>query len=159
MRILTSSACLLWGVVGATAVGQGCQPAGGPAGDGPGGHFPSGYREAREKFLEASRAAGAVVESIRNPHTGPDGEEFFIDVSLVGPGNAKSVLLLISGTHGVEGFAGSAIQTGLLREWVAEARVLAAGLAPFLPSTAARIEASLGGDSIEVGEPLFPRLE
>ena len=47
----------------------------------------------------------------------------------------------------------------LLREWVAEARVLAAGLAPFLPSTAARIEASLGAATIEVGEPLFPRLE
>ncbi len=119
MRARTSAICLLGGVIGATAVGQGCQPAGGPANDGAGKHFSSDYKEAREKFLEASRAAGAIVESFENPRTGPGGEALFTDVSLVGPRDAKSVLLLISGTHGVEGFAGSAIQTGLLREGIA----------------------------------------
>ena len=112
MKVRTSSACLLAGVFGATAVGQ--------AGDGTGWYFPRDYREARESFLEASLAAGAAVESIRSPQAGPRGEPLFVDVSLVGPQDAKTVLLLVSGTHGVEGFAGSAIQKGLLREGIAE---------------------------------------
>jgi hypothetical protein len=37
------------------------------------------------------------------------------DVASLGPADAENILLLISGTHGVEGFAGSAIQVGLLR--------------------------------------------
>jgi hypothetical protein len=83
-------------------------------------HFPSSYEEARLNFLEASRDAGAVVESYECPQKGPAGEALFTDVSLLGPSDAKAFLLLISGTHGVEGFAGSALQTGLLREGIFE---------------------------------------
>lgn len=83
-------------------------------------YFTSTYEEARLSFLEASRSAGAVIESYENPHKGPNGEGLFTDVSLLGPRDAKSFLLLISGTHGVEGFAGSAIQTGLLREGIVD---------------------------------------
>jgi hypothetical protein len=42
---------------------------------------------------------------------GIDGEELAIDVAVIGPDDAESVLLIVvSGTHGVEGFTGSALQ-------------------------------------------------
>ena len=82
-------------------------------------YFSSSYQAARESFLEAARPGGGTIESIENPHTGPDGERLFTDVVLFGPTDAKTILVLSSGTHGVEGFAGSGIQTGLLREGIA----------------------------------------
>jgi len=82
-------------------------------------HFSSSYGEARQKFLEAAVAAGAGIESLKNPATGPEGEGLFTDLALLGPRGSKTVLMLISGTHGVEGFAGSAVQTGLMREGIA----------------------------------------
>jgi hypothetical protein len=45
--------------------------------------------------------------------------ELFTDLALLGPRDSKTVLVLISGTHGVEGFAGSAVQTGLMSEGIA----------------------------------------
>jgi len=83
-------------------------------------YFSANYFEARQKFLDAARAAGADVEHFRNPHTGQQGEALFNDVALLGPGNANTILVLSSATHGVEGFTGSAIQTGLLREGFGE---------------------------------------
>ncbi len=81
--------------------------------------FSSSYGEARQKFLSAAVAAGAEIESLKNPATGPEGEELFIDLALLGPRESKTVMVLFSGTHGVEGFAGSAVQTGLMREGIA----------------------------------------
>lgn len=78
--------------------------------------FSADYQEAREKFLAAAEAAGAVVDSARNPHPGPDGKALFTDVALLGPGEAERCLVVQSGTHGGEGFAGSAIQTALLED-------------------------------------------
>lgn len=79
-------------------------------------YFSSDYEEARKKFLDASRAAGASIESIVHPNTGPKGKPLYTDVAFTGPRQAKRILMLVSGTHGIEGFAGSGIQTGLLRE-------------------------------------------
>ena len=78
-------------------------------------HFPSRYAQARERFLAAARARGAAVESFVNPAgTGPDGEALAADVATLGPDDARDVLLLQSGTHGVEGYCGSGIQHALL---------------------------------------------
>jgi len=82
-------------------------------------HFSSSYEEARQKFITAAVAAGADIDSLKNPVNGPEGEELFTDLALLGPRESKTVLVLISGTHGVEGFAGSAVQTGLMREGIA----------------------------------------
>ncbi len=84
-----------------------------------GTYFSSDYGSARDKFLEAARAAGAGLESVRSPHEGPDGEPLFTDVAVIGPDEARTVLVLSSGTHGVEGFAGSGLQTGLLQGGIA----------------------------------------
>ena len=79
-------------------------------------YFSNDYGEARSKFLDACGATDIQVESFQNPNAGPKGEPLYIDVTNLGPREAKAVLVLGSGTHGVEGFCGSGIQTGLLRE-------------------------------------------
>src|SRR5262245_11243921 len=49
---------------------------------------------------------------------GPHGEELTIDV-VINPGTGLDrTLVLSSGIHGVEGFFGSAVQLGLLEEWI-----------------------------------------
>ena len=87
------------------------------AGDGE--YFPSNYRVARQRFLDAARAAGGWIESIQNPHRGPDDGPLFMDVVSLGSEDAAATLVVSSGTHGVEGFAGSGIQTRLLRDGIA----------------------------------------
>ena len=82
-------------------------------------YFSSSFKEARGKFLLAVQGVGASVESFENPNTGPEGEQLFTDVAVIGAKDAKSILVLSSGTHGVEAFCGSGIQTGLLREGIA----------------------------------------
>mgnify|MGYP001818358710 FL=1 len=73
------------------------------------------YREARQRFLDAAAGAGASPTAFDHPtETGPDGGPLAIDVAQLGPADSPAVLLVVSGTHGVEGYAGSAIQTDWL---------------------------------------------
>lgn len=72
--------------------------------------FPPDYREARRQFLQASRSVGAALEELRNMAQAPDGNPTFCDVAWIGPTDAERVLVTISGTHGVEGFPGTAVQ-------------------------------------------------
>jgi hypothetical protein len=76
------------------------------------------YTEARARFLDAARAAGARLSAHDHPLTGPGGEALATDVAVVGKPDAPTRLLVISGTHGVEGFAGSMCQTRWLSEGV-----------------------------------------
>lgn len=78
--------------------------------------FSSSYAEARAKFLVAARAAGAAVEHWPNPLAGPAGETLACDTAWLGPAGATRVLVVLSATHGVEGFCGSGPQVALLRE-------------------------------------------
>jgi hypothetical protein len=72
-------------------------------------------RSAREAFLAAARVAGARLSSQVLPdHRGPAGESLAIDAAALGPAEPESLLLLISGTHGVEGLAGSGCEVGVL---------------------------------------------
>ncbi len=84
-------------------------------------YFSIDYQEARKKFLEAALTTGASIESFQNPHSGPQGEALYTDVATIGLKSATNIIVLGSGTHGVEGFAGSGIQTGLFREGIASA--------------------------------------
>ncbi len=87
---------------------------------GPEDHFPENYRDARHAFVAASEAAGLGATSRVHPLvTGPDGKTLFLDTSTIGPRDAASALLLIAGTHGVEGYFGSGVETGLIREGLA----------------------------------------
>ena len=77
--------------------------------------FSRSYSEAREKFQEAVAAAGGRAESFKHPCSGPGGEELAADAAWFGPSDASRVLVLISGTHGVEGYCGSGAQIDWLR--------------------------------------------
>ena len=68
------------------------------------------YVEARAAFLDAAAAAGARIDSHPHPLRGLEGEELFVDVAEVGPADAEPVIVVVSGTHGVEGYLGSALQ-------------------------------------------------
>ena len=83
-------------------------------------HFPADYRSARKAFVAAAEEAELGVTTRVHPRThGPDGKPLFLDVATVGMREAKKALLLISGTHGVEGYFGSGVQTGLMRQGLA----------------------------------------
>ncbi len=78
-------------------------------------HFPSDYRAARHAFIEASDGLD-VTTRVHPDATGPDGKPLFMDVAEIGARKARTALLLMSGTHGAEGYFGSGVETGLLRE-------------------------------------------
>ena len=77
--------------------------------------FPLTYAECRARFLRAARSAGAVVERHPIDARGRDDERLTIDVARVGAAHATRALLVLSGIHGIEGYAGSAIQVQDLR--------------------------------------------
>jgi hypothetical protein len=78
--------------------------------------FSQSYVEARQKFLQAAHDAGLTVTSHEHPRRGRDGEMLAMDVARLGPSDAKSLLVLSSACHGVEGFCGSGVQVSLLRD-------------------------------------------
>lgn len=69
------------------------------------------YAIARDRFRSAALAAGAELIESPHPLEGRDGEPLAIDVAMIGDPDAPAALLLVSGTHGVEGFTGSALQS------------------------------------------------
>ena len=83
-------------------------------------YFSNDYFQARAKFLDAASAAGGDVESQLNPNgTGPDGEAIYTDVAVFGAPTLPKVVMIISATHGNEGFCGSGCQVAYLQEgWV-----------------------------------------
>ncbi|MFK7732187.1 MAG: DUF2817 domain-containing protein [Pseudomonadales bacterium] len=76
--------------------------------------FSTSYQSSRTKFLHAAGKAGAQILSVAHPDKGPDGEPLFMDFASVGDSNAKCALVLVAGTHGIEGFCGAGIQINLL---------------------------------------------
>jgi hypothetical protein len=86
-------------------------------------YFSATYAEARQNFLQAARAADAAIEAHFNPNvSGVEGEELATDVARFGEMDAEALLIVISGTHGNEGFCGSGCQTGFIRKGVIDAR-------------------------------------
>jgi hypothetical protein len=83
-------------------------------------HFPQDYRAARGAFIAACEASDLGVTSRLNSGAkGRHGEDLFLDTTTIGPREARKALLLMSGTHGVEGYFGSGVETGMLREGLA----------------------------------------
>lgn len=74
--------------------------------------FAETYASARARFREAALAAGAWLESVAHPAArGPQGETLTFDVAWRAPARATRWLVMISGTHGSEGLAASALLT------------------------------------------------
>ena len=78
--------------------------------------FCPNYREARAQFLAAAKACAAQVHTHTLSLPGAQGEALAMDVAVHGPTNASKVLMTTSAVHGIEGFCGSTIQTGLLQQ-------------------------------------------
>ena len=76
--------------------------------------FSPDFASARQRFRDAAAQIGAAAETHLNPGRGPVGEDLACDSVWLGPPDAANVVVLISATHGVEGFCGSAIQTAWL---------------------------------------------
>ena len=77
--------------------------------------FSETYAEARSKFLSAAESAGAAVQAHLHPERGPDGGVLATDCAWIGPADARSVLVMVSGTHGIEGYCGSGAQIDWLQ--------------------------------------------
>ncbi len=70
----------------------------------------------RDRVLGAAESAGATLASYPHPLAGPEGEVLSTDTARFGApvGEARTVVLVSSGVHGVEGHAGSGVQELLL---------------------------------------------
>lgn len=92
-------------------------------------YFAATYVEARAKFLAAAAEKGLTLTRHQHPGVrGAAGEVLSLDVATLGDPAASGVLILISGTHGAEGFCGSGAQVGLLDDETFLRDVAAAGL-------------------------------
>src|ERR1700756_2585417 len=82
--------------------------------------FSISYFEARGKFLAAAHDAKARIYTYaRDDLTGSEGERLACDVAVLGSDHAEKVAIAITGTHGAEGFAGSAV----LHSWLSSGGV------------------------------------
>lgn len=74
--------------------------------------FPASYAAGRQRWQEHTTKLTCQTQrrSYRCNGAGPDGEELATDTVWIGSENASRALVLIGGTHGIEGFAGSAVQ-------------------------------------------------
>lgn len=92
--------------------------------------FPPDYATARARILDEADRAGAGALSYAHPLKGPSDEALATDALWFGAADADDVLVLVSATHGVEGFCGSAAQM----DWILSGgpRALEAGTAILL---------------------------
>ncbi|MGR9044396.1 MAG: M14 family metallopeptidase [Gammaproteobacteria bacterium] len=77
--------------------------------------FAEDYFSARAKFLSACAALSGKLRPIQHPDAHFQGQPLITDVFWQGPQQADKVLVVISATHGVEGFCGSASQINWLK--------------------------------------------
>ncbi len=79
--------------------------------------FSADYQAARKKILQAALGAGIKIQTFElSGYFGDDGEPLCTDVILLGRKDARRVLMLSSGVHGVEGVCGSACQIAFIEE-------------------------------------------
>ena len=84
--------------------------------------FSSSYVEARHKFLAACAERSLEGDSRLIPNArGVSGEELYADIALIGSKDAPKALLILSGTHGVEGYCGSGAQIAMLEQGLFDA--------------------------------------
>jgi len=80
--------------------------------------FPPDYESSRTRFRDVVQSLGGEIHSQRL--TNADGDStgaLNIDIALLGERNAPRKVVHLAGVHGVEGFAGSAVQSAILSEF------------------------------------------
>ena len=91
-------------------------------------YFSDGYSSARARFRAAALGANATLHTLSLP----TGKDLTIDVAVLSSGTEAHdppTLVHLSGTHGVEAYAGSAVQLALLERWLGLGLGLGLGLA------------------------------
>jgi Protein of unknown function (DUF2817) len=78
-------------------------------------HFHRSYAAARQHFLALCERTSARVDSNEHPVRGPDGA-IYTDIASWHDDDEGPLVVISSGTHGIEGYAGSGIQCALLAE-------------------------------------------
>ena len=76
--------------------------------------FSDTYTEARRRWQASCTRHGAHIRSIQHDLCGPNHEPLFMDIARLGDRTAPRVLILSCGTHGIEGFTGSAVMSAWL---------------------------------------------
>ncbi len=76
--------------------------------------FSANYFTARKKFRRLAEEVGADLDELELTARGPGDEPLTIDIAWLGAKTPQRVLIHFCGLHGLEGFAGSAIQLQLL---------------------------------------------
>ena len=77
--------------------------------------FSNTYAEAQTKFIAAAHDAGASIYTYRREGiSGRHGEYLNCDVAVLGDDTSRKAAIAIAGTHGAEGYCGSAI----LHRWL-----------------------------------------
>lgn len=79
-------------------------------------YFSGDYITARHRFLDAANAVKASIHTLPLTSLNSDNQQLSIDIAWLGSSDPTRVLIHSSGLHGVEGFAGSAIQLALLEQ-------------------------------------------
>lgn len=74
------------------------------------------YSQLRASFLKAAHHQGARLHAYPHPLKGVENENLCTDVAIAGDPDAEKWLVVVSGTHGVEGYYGSICQTRFLLE-------------------------------------------
>mmetsp|Transcript_93288 Transcript_93288/g.273085 ORF Transcript_93288/g.273085 Transcript_93288/m.273085 type:complete len:407 (-) Transcript_93288:57-1277(-) len=74
--------------------------------------FSESYEEARTKFCNAASESNAELHSLEI--TRDESGTYTTDIAIV-RGSGQGLVVISSGTHGVEGYAGSAVQVSLLK--------------------------------------------
>jgi hypothetical protein len=78
-------------------------------------YFSVDYFTARSRFRQRATQAGGQLTALQIDARGPAGEPLTIDIAWFGSKSPRQVVVHSSGLHGVEGFAGSAVQMQVLR--------------------------------------------
>ena len=86
----------------------------------PADYFSPDYLTARSLFRQAVKRADGQLISLELAATDPGGDHLTIDVAWFGAEHPSNAVVHSSGIHGVEGFAGSAIQLQWLDEGMPE---------------------------------------
>ena len=79
-------------------------------------YFSEDYTTARKRFLDAADAVQASIHTLPLSSQIPDNKQLSIDIAWMGSSDPSRVMIHSSGLHGVEGFAGSAIQLAFLEQ-------------------------------------------
>lgn len=79
--------------------------------------FPENYLEARNSLIKFAIKTNAYIKSYKYKEKGKQNENLYSDAIYLGHKNAQKLIVIISGTHGIEGYAGSACQFKILQEY------------------------------------------